>query len=135
MAKASPFAVAEGLVGALGAGAEPEPILAMLAEDMIFEMPGDTAVFPWLGRSKGRAAVASLLDGLRKIVILERFVVGTILADDAHAAIIGELACRVVATGKLIETPYAIALTVKSGRITRFLVLEDSFAVSRAARP
>lgn len=130
----SPRAVAESLADALGADAEREPILAMLAEDMTFGMPGDPSVFPWIGHSLGREAVASLLDGLRKVVILERFVVKVILAAGADAAIIGELACRVVTTGKLIETPYVITLTVKSGRITQLLMLEDSFAVSRAAQ-
>ena len=131
----TPRAVAERLAEALGAGAEREPIFALLAETMTFEMPGDPSVFPWIGHSVGREQVASLLDGLRQVVILERFVVRLFLADDANAAIVGELACRVVATGKLIETPYAIVLTVESGWITQFLMLEDSFAVSRAAQP
>jgi hypothetical protein len=48
--------------------------------------------------------------------------------------IVGELATRVTATGKLIESDIAIILTVKDGLIGRFQMLEDSFAVSRAAR-
>ena len=39
-----------------------------------------------------------------------------------------------MATGKLIETPFAIVLTIASGKIGRFLMLENRVAVSVAAR-
>jgi len=41
----------------------------------------------------------------------------------------------VTATGKLIETAFALVLTVRDGEIARFQMLEDRFAVSRAGRP
>ena len=37
-------------------------------------------------------------------------------------------------TGKIIKTDFAIVLTVANGEIVRFQMLEDSFAVSKAAR-
>jgi hypothetical protein len=46
-----------------------------------------------------------------------------------------ELASSVNATGKIIESPFALILTVSEGKINRFQMLEDTFAVSRAARP
>jgi uncharacterized protein len=60
-----------------------------------------------------------------------------VLADEKHAVIFGELASRVNATGKLIESPFALILDVNAadGKIARFQMLEDTFAVSRAARP
>jgi uncharacterized protein len=48
--------------------------------------------------------------------------------------IVGELASRVKSTSKTVETAFAFVLTVSGGEITRFRMLEDSFAVSRAAR-
>jgi hypothetical protein len=35
---------------------------------------------------------------------------------------------------KIIKTDFAIVLTVANGEIVRFQMLEDSFAVARAAR-
>jgi ketosteroid isomerase-like protein len=46
----------------------------------------------------------------------------------------GALATRIKATGRMIESDFAIILTVKDGLIARFQMLEDSFAVSKAAR-
>jgi uncharacterized protein len=48
--------------------------------------------------------------------------------------ILGSLASKVKQTGKTIETSFAIVLTVAHGEIVRFHMLEDSFAVSQAAR-
>jgi len=56
------------------------------------------------------------------------------LADDSRAVVIGALATKVLATGKIIETAFAFILTISNLEITRFQMLDDSFAVSRAAR-
>ena len=57
-----------------------------------------------------------------------------ILVQGERAVILGERSCCLRRTGKPIETEFAIVLTVTGGRITRFRLLEDSFAVSQAAR-
>ena len=62
-----------------------------------------------------------------------RLDIDDILASDTRAIILGSLASRVKQTGKVIETFFAIILTIADGQITRFQMLEDSFAVSRAA--
>jgi ketosteroid isomerase-like protein len=64
-----------------------------------------------------------------------RFDVDDIFASDHRAIILGTLAIRIKSTGRLFETTFAIILTVGSGLIGRFQMLEDSFAVSLAARP
>jgi uncharacterized protein len=127
--------VAQAFLQAIGSGAKPDTILAMFAEDVAFELPGDADAFPWVGRSAGRAAVARLLDGLQRLIILEQFDVQDIVAGEIRAVILGKLGSRVIATGKLISSPFAIVLTVTGGTISGFLMLEDSFAVSAAAKP
>jgi ketosteroid isomerase-like protein len=56
------------------------------------------------------------------------------LADEDRAVIVGERASRVNTIGRVIESAFALILTVSDGKITRFQMLEDTFAVSRAAR-
>ena len=55
-----------------------------------------------------------------------------ILADDEAAVAFGELILRVKATGRLIQSPFAFVLTVKEGKIVRYRLLEDSYAVAVA---
>jgi ketosteroid isomerase-like protein len=62
------------------------------------------------------------------------FDVRDILAGDDRAVILGSLASKLKRTGKIVKTDFAIVLTVAKGEIVRFDMLEDSFAVSQAAR-
>jgi ketosteroid isomerase-like protein len=127
--------IAQQLLGDIGAGAKPEEIASLFSTDVRFEVPGDARALPWIGRGTGRAAVSDFVRGTRQLLERVRFDVHGILADDDHAIIFGELDSRVIATEKMIESPFAIILTVSGGQITRFQMLEDSFAVSQAARP
>jgi uncharacterized protein len=126
--------IAQELLAEMGEGRDPAVIADGFSEDVLFEIQGDEGVFPWIGRRRGRSAVPDFLHGIRSKTEPVRFDVTEILASDARAVIVGELATRVTATGKMIESDIAIILTVKDGLIARFQMLEDSFAVSRAAR-
>jgi ketosteroid isomerase-like protein len=63
-----------------------------------------------------------------------RFDIQEILVSDDRAVIVGELASTINATGKLVESDFALILTVSDGEISRFNLIEDSFAVSQAER-
>jgi ketosteroid isomerase-like protein len=127
--------VAGQLLASIGGGAAPAEIAELFSADVNFEIAGDIGALPWIGQQVGRSAVAGFIRGLRDLTEPVRFEVKSILADDDQAVIIGELASRVRATDRIIETAFVLILTITEGRITRFHMLEDSFAVSRAARP
>jgi ketosteroid isomerase-like protein len=122
------------LLAGIGQGADPNEIAALFSADVRFEIAGDVGALPWIGRRTGRTSVAGFIRDLRDLTEPVRFDVQGIMADNDRAVIIAELASRVRSTGQLIETPFAIILTGMDGAITRFQMLEDSFAVSRAAR-
>jgi uncharacterized protein len=126
--------IAQQLLAGLGEGKEPGVIAVLFAENVVFEIPGDSDALPWIGRRMGRDAVADFIRDLRRLTEPVKFHVQDILASDARAVIVGELATRIKATGKVIESPFAIILTVSGGEVTRFQMLENSFAVSNAAR-
>lgn len=127
--------IAGALLAALGAGEAADKIAGLFSADVEFEIAGDIGVLPWVGRKIGRGAVAEFVRDTRELLTPIRFDVEAILADDDRAMIVGELASRVTATGKVIETAFALVLSIRDGQITRFRMLEDSFAVSRAGRP
>jgi ketosteroid isomerase-like protein len=126
--------VAEELLARIRQGAEPDDIAALFREDVAFEIPGDNGALPWIGRKRGRRAVADFIRDLRRLTEPIRFDVQEILASHDRAVIVGELATRIKATGKVIDSAMAIILTISEGQISRFQMLEDSFAVSQAAR-
>jgi ketosteroid isomerase-like protein len=106
----------------------------MFSEDVLFEIPGDDGVLPWIGRQTSRSAVSAFIADTRAITEPLVFEVDDIFASAARAVIVGKLATRITATRKVVETAFAIVLTISGDRIVRFQMLEDSFAVSRAAR-
>ncbi|WP_232834367.1 nuclear transport factor 2 family protein [Rhodoferax ferrireducens] len=126
--------IAQEFLSRLGTGAEPEEIAKLFSPDLDLDIPGDAGALPWIGRTTGRGAIVNFISATRSLLEPLRFDVHDILASDSRAVILGELASRVTGSGKVIETPFAIVLTVSGGEITRFLMLEDSFAVSIAIR-
>jgi hypothetical protein len=125
--------LAERLLAGIGEGHDPEAVAAMFSEDARFEVPGDDGVLPWIGHRTGRQAAALFISNLRALTEPISFEVEEIVASDKRAVVLGELATRIKATDKVVETAFAIVLTVSGGQIVRFQMLEDSFAVSRAA--
>jgi ketosteroid isomerase-like protein len=128
-------AIAQALLAQLGSGAAPETISEAFAADMIFEIAGDAAAFPWIGKRVGRVSIEDFLRATRSLIKQTRFDVEDIAASDNRAVIVGDLSTDVLATGKTIDSAFAIILTISADKITRFQMLEDSFDVSRAARP
>jgi ketosteroid isomerase-like protein len=127
--------IAQEFLSRLGAGAEPEEIAKLFSPDLDLEIPGDAGALPWIGRTTGRGAIVDFISATGSLLERIRFDVHDILASDSRAVILGELASKLKSNGKGVETSFAIVLTVSGGEITRMLMLEDSFAVSRAARP
>jgi uncharacterized protein len=134
MSQENNIAIARRLLAELGEGKKPDLIAALFSEGVLFEIPGDVGVLPWIGLKIGRDAVIDFISGLRSMTIPLGFDVQDILASDTRAVVIGEMSTRIRATGKVIESPFAIILTVVNGKVTHFKMLENSFAVSMAAR-
>lgn len=126
--------IAQQLLAGIGEGKDPDTIAALFSEDVVFEIPGDKGALPWIGQKTGRIAVADFIRGIRSLTEPVRFDIEDVLGSTDRAVIIGELATKIKATGKVIESAIAIILTISNGKVTRFQMLEDSFDVSRAAR-
>ncbi|MBV8468321.1 MAG: nuclear transport factor 2 family protein [Burkholderiaceae bacterium] len=126
--------LANAFLAKLGSGASPDQVAALFAEDLLWNIPGDAGALPWLGRKIGRSAVVDFVRDTRAMLERESFEIQDVLASDQRAVILGELKSRLIQTGKSVETPFALVLTFANGKIASYLMLEDSFAVSRAAR-
>ena len=126
--------LAQEFLRRMGSGADPAEIAKLFSENLEWEIAGDTGVLPWIGKKSGRAAVTDFVRDSRAIIERISFEVRDILANGERAVILGSLASKVKLTGETIKTEFAIVLTVANGEIVRFQMLEDSFAVSQAAR-
>lgn len=126
--------IAHLFLARLGEDAPHEQIAQLFSADLDWNIPGDTGVLPWIGHKTGRSAVVDFLRDASQMIERIRFEVHDVLASEERVIIFGELASRIKKTGKTVEQAYAIVLTIADGKITRFLMLEDSFATANAAR-
>lgn len=124
--------VADGFISLTGQGAPVEQIGALFSDDVDFYIAGDTANVPWIGRKNGQAGVAEFYRQIRRLIISEAFKISDVIVQGRRAIILGELASRVRQTDKLISTEFAFDILVDDGKITRFRMFEDSFAVAQA---
>ena len=133
MSEQQNIAIAKKLLEGIAGGQDPNAIAASFDIDLVFEIQGDDGVLPWIGRKTGRQAIADFIQDIRALTEPLSFDVEDILASESRAAIVGALRTRIKATDKISATQFAIVLTISEGRISRFQMLEDSFAVSQAA--
>ena len=126
--------ITKELLVRLGAGTTASEVAKLFAEACEWNIPGDTTAFPWIGKMKGRVAVESFVRDTRLLLEPIRFDVQRIITEEERAVVLGYLESRVRVTSKIIQTSFAIILTVAEDQITSFTMLEDSFAVSSSAR-
>ena len=126
--------LAEQFLGKLGSGASAEEIAALCAPDLDWNIPGDSGVLPWVGHKTGSTAIAEFVRDTQTMIQRESLEIHDVLASEQRAIILGHLRTRITATTKLIDSAFAIVLTFKGDKIATFLMLEDSFATSAAAR-
>ena len=134
MSQADNLHLAQEFLARMGSDAAPEEMGELFSENLEWEIAGDTGALPWIGTKSGRAAITDFVRDSRAMIERISFEVQDILASADRAVILGALASKVKQTGSIINTRFAIVLTVAHSEIVRFQMLEDSFAVSQAAR-
>jgi ketosteroid isomerase-like protein len=134
MSRDNNIAVAQQLLAGMAEGKAPDALAAMFAETLRFEIQGDDGVLPWIGHKTGRQAAADFFRDIRMLTEPVKFEVEDILASANRAAIVGDLATRINSSGKIVNTQFAVVLTISGDEITRFQMLEDSFDLSRTVR-
>lgn len=116
----------------LARGRTPGELAAHFAEDVDWFIPGDVDTVPWIGRKSGRAGVAEFYQQLADHVVAERFEIRSVLAEAERCVVLGDLVTVVRATGRRIESEFVFDIEVRGGLITRYHMLEDTWAVARA---
>ena len=134
MSQGKNIAVAQQLLAGMAEGKAPDALAAMFSEKLRFEIQGDDGVLPWIGHKTGRQAAADFFRDIRLLTEPVKFEIEDILGSANRAAIVGDLATRIKSSGKIVNTQFAIVLTISGDEITRFQMLEDSFDLSRTVR-
>lgn len=123
--------IVDAFFAAFGAG-DQAAILALFAETVDFRVEGAPEV-PWTGVRSRREELAGFFGSFGEVLgAPESFEVTGRVTQDADAVVFAECAFPVLATGKTFVNPYALRFSVQDGRIVRYHMYEDSYAVHRA---
>lgn len=109
-----------------------DKLVSLFSENVNWYIPGDEAKAPWLGKRSSREEVRQFYQLLWGQTEPLSATIDHIFTDVEEAVITGEFSTRMQPTGQVVDSPFCIRLTIKEGLITRYRLLEDSYAVSRA---
>ena len=119
----------------IGAG-DISGVIDLLSDDFSWEIPGDSETVPWVGKRTTPAAVEEFFAHMGNHVDRKAFDIDRIVVDGQDAVVLGRAIVTVRATGKLMDTLFAVHIVVEEdGRISRFVMFEDSWHVSESMRP
>jgi ketosteroid isomerase-like protein len=117
---------------ALANGQSPERVAEHFSETAEWNIWGDLESVPWAGHRTGRAGVASFVAQLRELTEPLAFHVERLVVEEDTVVAIGQLATRVIATERVIESAFAAHVVVRDGLIETYRFFEDTWAVAQA---
>jgi ketosteroid isomerase-like protein len=109
-----------------------EELVSLFSENVDWYVPGDENKGAWLGKRKGNKAVADYYELLWKNTTTITAQLDHIFVDKDDAVITGELSTTMIATGKPFDSLFFIRMHVEHGKITKYRLLEDSYAASQS---
>ncbi|MEU8139611.1 nuclear transport factor 2 family protein [Streptodolium elevatio] len=130
MTAQSPAQVVQSLFPLLAAGESAEAA-ALFADSVSFSIPHPPGI-PWVPEVDSAAGMKTFFELLQTHVQAKEFDLHHVIADGDHVVLFGRMVSEVKKTGRDIDTAFALHTTVEDGRITRYHLYEDTYAVARA---
>lgn len=124
--------LAQQFLETLRSSSVPDGIASLCTPDLARHVPRDPDALPWIGRKTGREAITHCVRDARMMVEGIGFDAKEVLASRDRDILLGHVQSRIKASGKLIESEFAVVLRFAGEQIASFLLLEASFAVSMA---
>lgn len=107
-------------------------VLDRLTEDIEWLVPGPSGITPVIGRFRGKEEVARFFKSLGEEQEILEFAPQEFIAQGDTVVALGRFKARVKATGRTLEYDWAMAFTLRGGRISRFREYFDTAAVPAA---
>jgi ketosteroid isomerase-like protein len=108
-------------------------VLERLAEDIEWKIAGPSEL-PYAGVHRGRDEVARFFESFGRAAEFEVFEPQEYFARGDKVVVLGRERQRVKATGRVVETEWAMVFTVSGGKIARYHNFVDTHAVAAAHR-
>lgn len=107
-----------------------ENLTQLFGEEIDWYIPGNEKLAPWLGKRGNRKEIKEFYELLWKNTEPISATISHIMIDNENAIISGEFATNMLKTNKVVESLFFISISVENNLITKYRLLEDSYAVS-----
>lgn len=121
--------IVKDLYAAFGRG-DIAAVRALVAEDVIWHLPGEVPHYS--GTYEGSGRVADFFQDLHANVAVEAFEPREFVAEGDLVLVIGWSRGRVKSTGGMFDNRWVMAFTVRDGKITKFEEYADTQALAAA---
>lgn len=126
-----PMPVVEQLCAALNANSIAAAV-TLLADDVVWEMPGPMDILPWAGVCHGPAAVENHLQGRAAGIEIERFAIQSAIVQGNTVAVILHEQGRSKATGMTFAGGVVLWVMVEGGQIKLVQFYQDTYPIVEA---
>jgi hypothetical protein len=105
-----------------------DTLLSLFDENIEWRSPGPPEL-PTAGTRRGREQAGQFFAALNQVLEMQRFEPRTFLADGDRVVVLGDDTARVKATGKILDTVWAHAFTLRNGKVVEFQEYFDTAAL------
>jgi ketosteroid isomerase-like protein len=109
-------------------------LLELLTDDVEWFEPGPLHVLPWAGRRRGREQVGEFFRAIDQALEFEAFEPREFIAQGDTVVVLGMDRSRLKSTGRRVETEWAMAFTIRDGKIARLRECSDTAPMLAAIR-
>ncbi|WP_312400281.1 nuclear transport factor 2 family protein [Sphingobacterium sp.] len=107
-------------------GKSNEKIVNLFADEVDWDMPGNTERFTWLGKRSTKDECANFFEEHPKMVEQEKFEIDFISFNGENAVAVGNLSAKILKYNKNYSSSFSAIFKVKNGRIIKYYFMEDS---------
>jgi uncharacterized protein len=104
---------------------------ALFADSVSFSIPHPPGI-PWVPEVDSAEGMRTFFELLGTHVQPKAFDLRQVIAEGDDVVLVGRMVSEVKKTGRDIDTAFALHTTVRDGRITRYHLYEDTYAVAQA---
>ena len=107
-------------------------LLESLSDDVQWVSPGPKEVTPWAGNYKGKAQVAEFFRVVAQEIDFLKFEPREFVEQGNKVITLGFMEGKSRKTGKVAATEWAMAFTLKNGKVTHFREYADTYEAYKA---
>jgi len=111
-------------------GKSKDSMESIFADEVDWNLPGNAAKFPWVGKRKTKAEVLEFFKLLSEHIQPEKFEVEFIACNGENAVAVGHLTSTILKYHKSFSTEFTAIFKVVDNKIVKYHFMEDSYTLN-----